>query len=221
METNSLHQRIETNRIITTGFELKPSCKHVRVRSRLQKNFRSSTINCWFAKHLERVIKSGLLDNASNFWLMHLFEYPKMYVAQNALRAQTCMWQYWKKHFLTEKYPKLEKKHVRQAACQAAGRPESGRRLGRLYFILESINKVRVLEGDCQSSFTLKNNPKLTKNHVRRPVSRRASGCAPIIVALDSSKPLGPCALLAWMSLFIHLRAIRGFWIQWAHPLES
>ena len=43
----------------------------------------------------------------------------------------------------------------------------AGRRLGRLYFILESINKVRVLEGDCQSSFTLKNNPKLTKNHVR------------------------------------------------------
>ena len=54
--------------------------------------------------------KPGLLDNAFNFWLMHLFEYPKMHVAQNALRAQTCMWQYWKKHFLTEKYPKLGKK---------------------------------------------------------------------------------------------------------------
>ena len=54
----------------------------------------------------------------------------------------------------------------------------AGRRLGRLYFISLSINKVRVLKGVCQSSFTLRNNPKLTKNHVRRPVSRRASGCA-------------------------------------------
>ena len=69
------------------------------------------------------IVKPGLLDNAFNFWLMHLFEYPKMHVTQNVLRAQTCMWQYWKKHFLTGKYPKLEKKHVRQAACQAAGRP--------------------------------------------------------------------------------------------------
>ena len=33
---------------------------------------------------------------------------------------------------------------------------QPGRRLGRLYLILESINKVRALEGDCQSSFTLK-----------------------------------------------------------------
>ena len=35
--------------------------------------------------------KPGLLDNAFNFWLMHLFEYPKMHVTQNVLRAQTCM----------------------------------------------------------------------------------------------------------------------------------
>ena len=35
--------------------------------------------------------KAGLLDNALNFWLMHFLEYPKMHVAQNALRAQTCM----------------------------------------------------------------------------------------------------------------------------------
>ena len=92
------------------------------------------------------------------------------------------------------KISKTQKKHVRQAACQAAGRPgRSAVGSAIFYFII----KVRVLEGDCQSSFTLKNNPKLTKNHVRRPVSRRASGCAPIIVALDSSKPLGPCALLA------------------------
>ena len=37
------------------------------------------------------VIKPGLLDNALNFWLMHFFEYPKMHVTKNALRAQTCM----------------------------------------------------------------------------------------------------------------------------------
>ena len=65
----------------------------------------------------------------------------------------------------------------------------AGRRLGRLYFVSFSINKVRVLEGDCQSSFALRNNPKLTKNHVRRPVPRRASGCAPVIMGLNSSKP--------------------------------
>ena len=64
-------------------------------------------------------------------------------------------------------------------------------------WILQSINKAQVLEGDFESSFTLKNNPKLTKNHVRRPVSRRGSGCAPVIVALDWSKPQGPCALFA------------------------
>ena len=46
-----------------------------------------------------------------------------MYVTQNALQAQMRMWQYWKKHFLTKRYPKLEKKRVRQAACPAAGRP--------------------------------------------------------------------------------------------------
>ena len=40
-----------------------------------------------------------------------------------------------KKHFLTEKYPKL-KKNVRQAACQAAGRPgQSAVGSAILYFI--------------------------------------------------------------------------------------
>jgi hypothetical protein len=60
----------------------------------------------------------------------------------------------------------------------------AGRRLGRLYFISFSINKVRMLKGVCQSSFALRNNPKLTKNHIRWPVLRRFSGCAPAIVAL-------------------------------------
>ena len=101
-----------------------------------------------------------------------------------------------KKHFLTEKYPKLEKNmFARPPARPPADR--AGRWLGRLYFILQSINKVRVLEVDCQSSFAVKNNLKRTKSHVRRPVSRRASGYAPVIVALDSNKPQGPCALFA------------------------
>ena len=51
-----------------------------------------------------------------------------------------------KKHFLTGKYPKLEKKHVRHAACPAAG-DRAGRRLGRLYSISLSISKVRLLKG--------------------------------------------------------------------------
>ena len=38
-----------------------------------------------------KAAKPGLLDNALNFWLMHFFEYPKMHVAQNALRARKCM----------------------------------------------------------------------------------------------------------------------------------
>ena len=49
----------------------------------------------------------------------------------------------------------------------------AGRRLGSAIFIPLSINKVRLLKGVCQSSFALRNNPKLSKNHVRRPVSRR------------------------------------------------
>ena len=46
-----------------------------------------------------------------------------------------------------------------------------------------------MLKGVFQSSFTLRNNPKLTKSHVCRPVSRRGSGCAPVTVGLESSKP--------------------------------
>ena len=38
-----------------------------------------------------------------------------MHATQNALRAQTCMCQYWKKHFLTGKIQNSEKEHVRQA----------------------------------------------------------------------------------------------------------
>ena len=44
---------------------------------------------------------------------------------------------------------------------------------GRLYSISLSINKVQMLKGVCKSIFALRNNPKLTKIHVRRPVSRR------------------------------------------------
>ena len=56
-------------------------------------------------------VKSGLSDNALNLWLMHFFEHPKMHVTHNALWAQTCMWQCWTKHSLTQygKNPKLEK----------------------------------------------------------------------------------------------------------------
>ena len=55
---------------------------------------------------------------------------------------------------------------------------------GRLCLISLSIDKVWMLKGVCQSSFALRNNSKLTKSHVRRPVSRRTSGCAPVIMGL-------------------------------------
>ena len=114
---------------------------------------------------------------------MHFLECPKMHVTQNALRAQIGMWSYWKRHFLTGRKPKL-KKHMfaRPPARPLADR--AGRQLGRLCFILESINKVRLLGGDFQSSLTLSKDPKLTKSHVRRPVSRYGSGYTPVIMAL-------------------------------------
>ena len=47
-----------------------------------------------------------------------------------------------------------------------------------------------MLKGAHQRSPTLKNNPKFTKNQVRRAVRRRVIGCAPaiIIAAVSAAK---------------------------------
>ena len=53
-----------------------------------------------------------------------------------------------------------------------------------------------MLEGDCKSSFTLKIIQN-AQNIMFAGPSLGAPAATPVIVALDSSKPQGPCALLA------------------------